>query len=87
MILKPSHQSNLKEKIDGIKKLSEYKLCLTEEFMKDKDTLEYSVIEENEEYEINHFLFRKGLEPKYHMVLEVESEFLMNNLLSGSENS
>lgn len=57
--------------IQSYKELTEYKLCMIEEFLMDDDHLKAQNLLEKRNFSVFHKLYRKQLEPKFTSLIEI----------------
>ena len=72
------------EKIKLMKDLITYKFCMIIEFLDDDKKKKPEVLKENQKLDIFYKLYRKTLQPKYIITIELESKFLIEHLINSN---
>ena len=70
------------QKISLMKDLITYKFCMIIEFLDDDKKKKPEVLKENKKLDIYYKLYRKTLQPKYIVTIELESKFLIEHLVN-----
>ena len=77
----PTTQENRMYKLQLLRDLTVFKYCLVKDFYKDDHVKQANVVYESDSIDVYHKLYRKTLQPKYITIVEVESEYTINEVV------
>ena len=83
-IFDPNNQDNSKPS-DTIANLNMYKDCLKKDFNHDNGDQRLHFLNEYDNSQLYYKLYRKSMQPKFVSIFTIESDFLLENIMFGSE--